>query len=220
MIIVIDGPAGSGKSTTARAVAKKLGIEYIDSGALYRAVTLLFINSSGEEDFFDNVERHKVSFRYKNERFEVCIGETNVTSKLRNAAVAENVSKVAAMPRVRSFVNALMRRTVSEGTYIAEGRDLGTAVFPDAEVKFFMQASTDERVKRRFSELQEANTDITLEEVRKNILRRDETDSKRESDPLKKASDAIVLDTTETTFDEQVQKICMIIKEKVNLKTK
>lgn len=220
MIIVIDGPAGSGKSTTARAVAQKLDIEYIDSGALYRAVTLLFIDSAGDEAFFDRLEQQSVSFRYANDRFEVYIDTTNVTSKLRNAAVAEHVSAVAAMPRVRLFVNEVMRQTVKDGVYIAEGRDLGTAVFPDAALKFFMKADVDERAKRRYAELQKDNANITLEAVKKNILHRDKTDSKRERDPLKKAPDAIEFDTTDMTFDEQVRKICMIIKSNVNLKTK
>ncbi len=220
MIIVIDGPAGSGKSSTARAAAKKLGIEYIDSGALYRAVTLLFIEARNKKAFFDTLANVTVSFRYLNERFEVFIDETNVTAKLRNTAISEQVSSVAAIPRVRNFVNALMRETVKKGAYIAEGRDLGSAVFPDAAVKFFMKANLDKRAQRRFAELQEAGTDISLQEVRRNILLRDKKDSARVHDPLKKASDAIVIDTSEMKFEEQLDKICSIIQTKTNIKIK
>ncbi len=220
MIIVIDGPAGSGKSSTAREVAKKLGIEYIDSGALYRAAALVYIHSTGQKSFFERLQHIAVSFRYLNERFEVFINDKNVTPQLRSAQVSEMVSEVAAIPRVRSFVNALMNETVKEGVYIAEGRDLGSAVFPDAEVKFFMRASLEERARRRFLELREANADITLGRVRKNIILRDEKDSGRINDPLKKAPDAIEIDTSEMRFDEQVQKICTVIKDKTNIKTK
>lgn len=220
MIIVIDGPAGAGKSTTARAVAKKLAIEYIDSGALYRAATLLFIESTDEETFLARLEQQPVSFRYVKEQFEVCINGHNVTSKLRKAEVAEKVSTVAAMPHVRSFVNDLMRRMIKSGLYIAEGRDLGTAVFPDADVKFFMKADITERVHRRYLELQNNGVDTTIEDVRQHICHRDETDKKRENDPLKKAPDAVVIDTTDMQFDKQVQEIALIVKEKLNLNIK
>lgn len=169
MIIVIDGAAGSGKSSTARAVAKKLGIEYIDSGALYRAITVIFIESTDRRHFFERLEQISVSFRYIDEQFEVFADGVDVTSKIRNPKVTEHVSEIAAMPHVRSHVNALMQETVKEGAYIAEGRDLGTAVFPDAEVKFFMQADAEERAARRFKELLESNVDITFEEVHRSI---------------------------------------------------
>lgn len=220
MVIVIDGPAGSGKSSTARAVAQKLGIEYIDSGALYRAVTLLFINSPDEKVFFDRLKYTDVSFRYVNEIFEVAIAGKDVTSELRASTVAEQVSTIAAMPRIRSFVNALMHEAVQQRIYIADGRDLGTAVFPDAAVKFFMVADIEKRAQRRFLELQEAKSGVDIQEVYENILSRDETDSQRKQDPLKQASDAIVIDTSEMEFEEQVDKVCSIIKTKTNLNFK
>src|SRR5699024_7509395 len=153
MVIVIDGPAGSGKSSTARAVAKKLGIQYIDSGALYRAVALIYIKTPDEKVFFDRLKQANISFQYVDERFEVFVNDENVTLALRQTAVSKQVSAVAAKKRVRTFVNALMRETVKQGIYIAEGRDLGTAVFPAAAVKFFMTADIEKRAKRRFLEL-------------------------------------------------------------------
>lgn len=216
MIIVIDGPAGSGKSSTARAVADKLDIEYLDSGALYRAATLLFIEANREKElFFRLLNQKKVSFCYKDQTFHVSIDGQSVTDKIRTPDVASYVSEVAAMPRVRSFVNNLMRSVAIEGVYIAEGRDLGTAVFPDAELKFFMSADLEERARRRFKERKKKNPQLTFENVKQNIAERDLKDSKREVDPLKKADDAIEIDTTNLTFEQQVNKICSEIKSQV-----
>lgn len=220
MVIVIDGPAGSGKSSTARAVAKKLGIQYIDSGALYRAVTLVYINEPNEKVFFERLKQIDISFHYSNEIFEVFIGDENVTDELRKPFVADKVSSVAAMSRVRSFVNAQMRKAVEHGVYIADGRDLGTAVFPDAAVKIFMVADIEKRAKRRFLELQESKADTNIQEVQKNILSRDEKDSNRKEDPLKQAADAVVIDTSGLDFDEQVDKVCSIIQAKTRINTK
>ena len=209
MIIVIDGPAGSGKSTTARAVANELNIEYLDSGALYRAATLLYIKADRDLGrFFQLLEDQKITFQYKDQKFYVWIDGQAVTDTIRSAEVADSVSKVAAMPRVRAFVNNLMRDVVLDGAYIAEGRDLGSAVFPDAELKFYMSARLDERAQRRYHERKEQNSDLTLEEVKKNIRQRDLKDSSRETDPLMKAADAIEIDTTDTTFEQQVEQVC------------
>ncbi|MGM0547098.1 MAG: (d)CMP kinase [Bacteroidota bacterium] len=209
MIIVIDGPAGSGKSSTARAVADKLNIEYLDSGALYRTATLIYIEANRDKKtFFRLLNQKKISFHYANQVFQVCIDEKPVTDEIRTPKVAEAVSEVAALPRVRSFVNNLMREAVINGVYIAEGRDLGSAVFPDAELKFFMSADLGERAKRRFKERKKENPKLTLEIVKQNIAKRDLKDSKRAADPLKKADDAIEIDTTDLTFEQQVDKIC------------
>lgn len=214
MIIVIDGPAGSGKSSTARAVADQLNIEYLDSGALYRTTTLMYIEANRDKKaFFRLLNQKEISFYYSDQVFHVTIDGKEVTDEIRTPEVAEAVSEVAALPRVRAFVNNLMQKAVINGIYIAEGRDLGTAVFPDAELKFFMKADLDERAKRRLKERKKNNPHLTLEMVKQNIAERDLKDSKRETDPLKKAEDAIEIDTTDLTFEQQVDKICSKVSE-------
>lgn len=214
MIVVIDGPAGSGKSSTARAVADKMNIEYLDSGALYRAVTLLYLDADRDLDlFFRLLKQKEISFNYRNKKFYVSINGNDVTDRIRSIKVSENVSEVATKPRVRSYVNNIMREAVKEGVFIAEGRDLGTVVFPDAVLKFYMIADVNERAKRRLSEFEAEDKDITFEEVRRNIEERDLKDSNRAADPLRKAEDAIEIDTTHTSFEQQVDKICSHIKE-------
>ncbi len=216
MIVVIDGPAGSGKSSTARAVADQLQIEYLDSGALYRAVTLMYLEANRDiETFFRLLDEKEISFWYEDQTFFVNVDGCPVTDEIRTPKVAEHVSKVAAMPRVRSFVNNLMRKVVADGVYIAEGRDLGTAVFPDADLKFYMKASLDERARRRYEERKEDNPDLTFESVKENIIQRDQTDSERKADPLKKADDAIEIDTTNLTFEQQVNQICLKVKQRM-----
>ena len=214
MIIVIDGPAGSGKSSTARAVADQLNIEYIDSGALYRTATLLYLEANRDQQmFFRLLDQKQISFHYQEQQFHVAVDGSSVSSDIRTPEVDDWVSEVAAMPRVRAFVNNLMRKVVLSGQYIAEGRDLGTAVFPDAELKFYMSADLKERARRRYKERKDGNPDLTLEEVKENIAERDRKDSKREADPLKKATDAIEIDTTNLTFDQQVNQICSEVKQ-------
>ena len=216
MVTVIDGPAGSGKSSTARAVADKLQIEYIDSGALYRTATLLYIEAGKDrEAFFTLLDQKEISFQYADRQFQVRIDGRPVTEQIRTPRVAASVSEVAAMPRVRAYVNDLMRETVKEGIYIAEGRDLGTAVFPDAEIKFFMSADIGERAQRRFEERKSQNPDLTLDEVRKNIEQRDFRDASRQEDPLKKADDAVEIDTTHLDFEQQVDQICLHIRNAI-----
>lgn len=216
MITVIDGPAGSGKSSTARAVADKLKIEYLDSGALYRTVTLLYLRAEGDESqFFKLLNNAMISFHYQNGQFHVKVDGKSVTRQLRTPEVAENVSHVAAMPRVRAFINELMRKAVASGVYIAEGRDLGTAVFPNADLKFFMKAALEERARRRFKERKPDNPELTLEEVKKNIRQRDRKDTTRKADPLQKADDAIEIDTTHLDFEQQVGKICSHISKQL-----
>jgi len=212
MITVIDGPAGSGKSSTARAVADKLKIEYLDSGALYRTITLLYLQANrNEREFFRLLNQQEISFCYRGRQFHVKTDGMPVTDRIRSPEVAEYVSSVAAMPKVRAYVNKLMRGAVINGTYIAEGRDLGTVVFPDAELKFFMSADMEERVRRRYEERKPGNPDLTLEDVRQNIEQRDRKDSNRDADPLKKAEDAIAIDTTNLSFEQQVDQICSYI---------
>lgn len=213
MIVVIDGPAGSGKSSTARAVAERLGIQFLDSGALYRVATLLYLRAEkNKEMFFELLKENKISFHFNEKKFHVYLNDTNVSEEIRTMDVSQNVSVVATMPYVRSFVNALMHQAVEHEVFVADGRDLGTAVFPDAALKFFMVADLKTRAERRLSELQKKGSTATLEEVMDNIVSRDEIDSTRSADPLKKADDAIEVDTSALNFEQQVLIICDQIK--------
>lgn len=214
MIVVIDGPAGSGKSSTAKAVAAKLQIQFLDSGALYRVATLVYLNCQKDyQKFFEQLEESEISFHFKKKKFHAFLDGRDVSDQIRSMEVSENVSEVASNSDVRAFVNQLMREVVKQDVYIADGRDLGTAVFPDADLKFYMVADLETRAKRRFEEVKSSGKDVTLEEVRQNIAARDEKDSNRSSDPLKKADDAILVDTSEMTFEEQVAFISTKIKE-------
>lgn len=209
MIVVIDGPAGSGKSSTAREVADRCGLEYVDSGALYRVAARLYLNYDGDDHSFSEfLNTHDVGFRYQDETFKVFLNGTEITDKIRTPEVSETVSAVAAMPQVREFVNNLMRSATDDRKLIADGRDLGTAVFPDADLKFFMVADLDTRAERRYREMKDLGYDTSLEDVKHNIKQRDLTDSTRTASPLTKADDAIEIDTTNLSFDEQVEFIC------------
>lgn len=212
MIIVIDGPAGSGKSSTARAVADRMNIEYLDSGALYRAVTWLFLQYEGDFDsFFRMLKPERIEFRYRDGTFHVWADDEEITRKLRTSRVSNRVSQVASKAEIRKFVNDLMHQAVKKRTCIAEGRDLGTAVFPDAAMKFYMTADVSTRARRRYEEMQEEGHDVDFDRVRENIKERDAKDARRDVDPLKKAEDAILIDTSDMTFDQQVDKICEYI---------
>lgn len=221
MIIVIDGPAGAGKSSTAKAVAQKLGIEYLDSGALYRVLTLVYLKSDKNSDvFFKMLKKQDISFEYADEVFKVSLNGSDVTHQLRMPDVANNVSNVASMPESREYINRLMRNAVANGAYIAEGRDLGTAVFPDADLKFYMSADVNERARRRYDELISEGVQISIREVKQNILERDHKDSKRKAAPLRKADDAIEIDTTNLNFEQQVEQICYKVVNKLELPIK
>jgi CMP/dCMP kinase len=220
MIIVIDGPAGSGKSSTAREIANRLKIQFLDSGALYRAVTWFWIESQKPDfdTFFENLPEIKLHAEYRDQTFFVSVNNNDITEEIRKQKVASHVSEIASQPEIRRFVNNFMRKLVEQGIYVADGRDLGTAVFPGAELKFFMDASIKERAERRFKEMQQAGQDVTFEEVKNNLEKRDHQDQTRASDPLKKADDAITVDTTGKTFEEQVEEMICIIEQKLKLK--
>lgn len=219
MIIVIDGPAGSGKSSTAKEIAKRLNLQFLDSGALYRALTVIWIEA-GEPDlqsFFKMLNKVDLNTRYINQVFNVSYNGKDITEDIRSQEVASHVSNIAKESAVRAYVNNYMRELVKNGVYIADGRDLGTAVFPKADLKFYMKASLEERAKRRFKEMKQLKTGLTLNDVKLNLQQRDFTDSNRMSDPLKKADDAVVIDTTRKTFEEQIQEMIRIIENKLKL---
>lgn len=216
MITVIDGPAGSGKSSTAKEVAKRCNLEYVDTGALYRVCALLYLRfeDNKEQTFLEYLQSFKINFTYKDKQFSIFVDNHDVTDTIRNVDVSECVSSVAAMPEVRSFVNNLIWKAAQNRNVIAEGRDLGSKVFPDAEYKFYMVADIHERAKRRYQDMKDLGMDVTLDQVKENIKERDLQDSTRTASPLVKADDAIEIDTTNLMFNDQVERICNIINHK------
>ncbi|REL33216.1 (d)CMP kinase [Rhodohalobacter sp. SW132] len=219
MIIVIDGPAGSGKSSTAKALSNRLNLHFLDSGALYRAVTYFWISEGkpSTESFFKMLPGVDLKADVSDGSFLVMLNETDISNEIRKSEVADNVSNIASLPEVRQFVNSIMRDLVSNGEFIADGRDLGTAVFPDADLKFYMDASIEERARRRYKELSSKQDNISFEDVVNNLKSRDQKDRSRKADPLKKADDAIVINTTGKTFEEQVDLMAAIIHENLKL---
>ena len=215
MIIVIDGPAGSGKSSTAKAVADRLGLQYLDSGALYRIVTLAWIEADRDPALFDRLGTLSVDFEYRGGMFHVRLDGRDRTADIRSSSVNEAVSLAAADVRVRSRVNAWMRERIRNRACIADGRDLGTAVFPDADLKIFMDASPRTRAERRALELRSAGEPVDVSEVLEGILERDRLDSSREADPLRMASDAVRIDTDAFDFDQQVDHVAKLVAEHV-----
>ena len=215
MIIAIDGPAGSGKSTIAKLVALELGFEYLDTGAMYRMVTLLLVNKKISLEDTRSVEKelNNMKIDILNNRF--FLNNIDVTNEIRTPIVSENVSKVAKIKEVRYKMVDLQREISKSKNTILDGRDIGTVVFPNAEIKIYLIADEVERAKRRYSELKN-NSEISFEDVLKNIVERDRIDSTRVESPLKKAEDAIEIDTTGNTIEEVKEKILLVIEEYKN----
>ncbi|MCK5816639.1 MAG: (d)CMP kinase [Candidatus Marinimicrobia bacterium] len=212
MIIAIDGPSGSGKSTTAKAVAKALAYTYLDTGAMYRAVALgvlrLEIDPFNDERVAKVVNNMAVSFRGE----DVFLNGDDVSKIIRYEETSKAVTPVSANPAVRELLVEKQREIAADYDIVMEGRDIGTVVFPNADYKFFLVADPDVRAMRRLKETEE---DLSLEQIKADLLRRDKKDSSREYSPLKKAENAIEIDTSNLTFNEQVDKIlsCIQIKE-------
>ena len=219
IIITIDGWSSCGKSTLARQLAKKLGYVYIDSGAMYRAITLYFLRNHVDwtavkevEEALDNID---IDFHYNEatEKSEIYLNGENVEYVIRDLVVAEKVSDVAAIREVREFAVAQQRKMGKKKGIVMDGRDIGTTVFPRAELKIFMTADNAVRVERRFKELFEKNPNITIEEVKNNLEMRDYIDSNREVSPLRQAKDAIILDNTNITEEQQLKQALKWVKE-------
>ncbi|MEX1122993.1 MAG: (d)CMP kinase [Balneolales bacterium] len=217
MLIVIDGPAGAGKSSTAKAVARIAGIDYIDSGALYRGFALLYIlNGENKSKFFEIIDDDVLSFKFNRDQSEIFVSGKNMTEEIRTGEVSSTVSTIAAFPEVREKVSVYLKQAALSRNCIAEGRDLGTVVFPDADLKFFLTADINERAKRRQKEMSAGSDEVDLDKIKENLVSRDAKDSSRKAAPLKKADDAIEIDTTRTTFDEQVNCILTEIEKHKN----
>lgn len=216
LIVAIDGPAGSGKSTSAKIVAQKLSYLYIDTGAMYRAVTLLVIrkNISNKEDIVKLVEKTDIELDFVDGETKVKINGQDVTKEIRSPEVNSMVSEISKIEGVRTIlVNKQREMSNSNRGIVMEGRDIGTVVFPKADVKIFMTASIDTRSERRMKEYHEKGTTISLEDVKENLLSRDEIDSQRDVSPLIRASDAVEVDTSKVSIPEQVNIILEEIKK-------
>jgi cytidylate kinase len=217
IIITIDGWSSCGKSTLAKQLAKELNYIYVDSGAMYRAITLYFLRNhidwTNQEEVMEALENISLDFQYNpgNERSEIYLNGENVEYVIRDMVVAEKVSDVAAIKEVREFAVAQQQQMGKGKGIVMDGRDIGTVVFPDAELKIFMTADNSVRVERRFREMYEKNPNITLEEVKSNLEMRDYIDSHREVSPLRKADDAIILDNTNLTPTEQFKKALKLV---------
>ena len=209
-IITIDGWSACGKSTLAKQLAKQLGYVYIDSGAMYRAITLYFlrnhINLSQTSEVLAALNNINLDFRFNPDSIQsdIYLNGENIESLIRELSIAEKVSDVAAIGQVRTFAVAQQQKMGENKGIVMDGRDIGTTVFPNAEIKLFMTADSDVRVVRRLKELSVKNPLITLDEVKRNLENRDYIDSTREISPLRKADDAIVLDNTDLTMEEQL----------------
>ena len=202
MIIAVDGPAGSGKSTISKLLAKELELVYLDTGAMYRLFTLKMLKENVSFSDNDKINEllEKLNINIENGKFYLD-GE-DVSEDIRKTDVAENVSKTAAIDEVREKMVSLQREFSKSKNVILDGRDIGTVVFPEADMKIFLVADPGERAERRFKELQAKGENISLDSIYENILKRDKIDSTRENSPLKKANDAIEVDTTGKSIEE------------------
>lgn len=213
--IAIDGPAGAGKSTIAKLLSKRLRILYLDTGAMYRAVALKAIksniNTKDTDKISELVKNIDIQITFDTDGQHVILDKDDVTHAIRTKEVTIGSSDVAVVPAVRLKMVELQRKIASESSVVMDGRDIGTYVLPNADFKFFLTASLHERANRRFHEMCEKNMDVTYEEVCKDIAYRDQNDSSREFAPLKKAEDAIEIDTTNLTIEEVVDKITEVI---------
>ena len=224
LIITIDGWSSCGKSTLAKQLAKKLGYVYVDSGAMYRAITLYFLRN--HVDWTDPADVKKalkeitleMEYNDQDNCTQIFLNGENVEYVIRDLVIAEKVSEVAAIKEVRDFAVAQQQKMGKTKGLVMDGRDIGTVVFPHADLKIFMTADNSVRVERRFRELYEKNPNVTVDEVKANLEMRDYIDSNREISPLRKANDAIVLDNTNLSEEDQLKLALQWVKEKFSTK--
>ncbi|HCO95794.1 MAG TPA: (d)CMP kinase [Phycisphaerales bacterium] len=224
LIITIDGPAASGKSTAARLLAKKLGASFLDTGAMYRAVTLAAMRAgvdlSDEQKLLDITRTCEFQFSVKAGKMTVCIDGADVTEQIRSPEVTANARYIAAAPGVREKLVQMQRQfATGQKKIVTEGRDQGTVAFGDADIKFYLTADSAERARRRQAELRDKGAGESLEQIQRAIEQRDKSDERRAAGPLKPAEDAIVVDTTNMSIEQVVEKLAGYIKEKCSKKT-
>lgn len=211
--LAIDGPAASGKSTISAQLAKRLGWNHIDTGSMYRAVTLIALEKEIDleiESNYDFVKNLDISY----DQGKIFVDGRDVSKEIREVVVNENVSLVSSFPSVRRELVALQKKAASQGNVIVDGRDIGTVVMPDADLKIFLIASVDERTKRRYLDFLKSGEEVDLNKVKDDLQIRDKKDSTRKESPLIKASDAILLDTTNLSIEETIEEIIKLIKDK------
>lgn len=220
LVIAIDGFSSTGKSSISKVVADTLGLIHIDTGAMYRAITLFglrnFKNEKQEIDLpklLQNLNEISLEFRENSGKLEIYLNGENVSKEIRTTEVSDNVSFIAKQPKVRERLVVLQRDIAEKQGVIMDGRDIGTVVLPNADYKFFLTASADERARRRFLELQSLGIETTIEEVKQNLIERDRIDSEREISPLKQAEDAILIDNTNLNKEEIIDLILSYIKK-------
>ena len=218
MIIAIDGPAGSGKSTTAKIAAEKLGFIHINTGAMYRGIALKCIEGNINPDHLSDLEclLSQTRFKFGSEGGQdLYMDGVKISSQITTAEVTESVSYISAIPMVREKLVEYQRDMADDLDVVLEGRDIGTVVFPNSEYKFFLNADIYERAKRRMKEMEEKGAFVSLVELSEELEERDRKDSTREHSPLKKAKDAIEIDTTDLSIDETVNRIVSIVNKSI-----
>ena len=218
--IALDGPAGAGKSTVAKGAAKALGFIYVDTGALYRTVGLKFIREGYDTtldcDIDAILKTIEVDIKFIDGTQHVFLNGEDVSEAIRTPEASMMASAVSAKPPVRAFLLEMQRKLARENNVLMDGRDIGTVVLPNATLKFFVTASVEERANRRYKELKEKGSDVSYEEVYKDIETRDYNDSHREIAPLKPAEDSIMFDTTGFTLQQSIDRLITMVKEKLN----
>ena len=220
LVIAIDGFSSTGKSSISKVVADTLGLIHIDTGAMYRAITLFGLRNFKDEKqeidlskLLQNLNEISLEFRENSGKLEIYLNGENVSKEIRTTEVSDNVSFIAKHPEVRARLVVLQRDIAEKQGVIMDGRDIGTVVLPNADYKFFLTASADERARRRFLELQSIGIETTIEEVKQNLIERDRIDSEREISPLKQAEDAILIDNTNLNKEETIDLILSYIKK-------
>ena len=214
--VAIDGPAGAGKSTVAKKLAEKLNFTYLDSGAMYRAVTLAALEDGVDVNNKEKLKRLvkdlSIDIEYKNNKFNIFMDDQDITNEIRTERVDNNVSAVAKIKAVRDELVKKQRMIAQTKDIVMDGRDIGTRVLPQADYKFYITATVKERAQRRYKDVVNRGEDKSFEEVQQEIIRRDRIDSNRKYSPLKKAEDAVVIDTTDLNKEQVLEKILSIIK--------
>ena len=218
MVITIDGAAGVGKTSTAKELAKRLGYQYFDTGAMYRAVTLFFIREnvdlSSKSEVVKSLDSIKLNIDFSSEsEMQIFLDEDDISLKIRSQEVTSKVSAVSALKDVREMMVYIQRSFTANGNFVVEGRDIGTVVFPDAKYKFYLQADYDIRAERRLADFEKLNEAKNINEIKEDLEKRDKYDSSRKLSPLKKPDNAIIIYTTLCTFEEQVDKILKYIEK-------
>ena len=216
--IAIDGPAGAGKSTIARRVARELSFIYVDTGAMYRAMALYLlrrkVNRDDTEQIGNICQDAEISIEYQNGEQIVLLNDENVNSYLRTEEVGNMASVSSAVPRVREKLLSLQRKLAKDMSVVMDGRDIGTTILPDADVKIYLTASSLTRARRRYLELQEKGTVCNLDDIQKDIEERDQRDMSREISPLRQAEDAVLVDSSDLTIQQVVDRILQIFRSK------